>query len=73
MTFFPALERILVVHEIGLSWLDMTGDVVWRYDASDIISSVALPGSLTLELRLFEGGRTTLELTTGRELDETLK
>jgi hypothetical protein len=25
MTFFPALERILVVHEIGLMWLEMTG------------------------------------------------
>ena len=73
MTFFPALERILVVHEIGLLWLDMTGDVVWRHDASDVISTVALPESHTLELRLFEGGRTTLDLPTGRVLEETLK
>jgi hypothetical protein len=73
MTLFQALERILVVHEIGLLWLDTSGDIVWHHDASDVISAVIRPAPDTLELRLFEGGRTALDLTTGRVLKKTPK
>jgi hypothetical protein len=69
MALFSTLDRILVVHEIGILWLDTNGDIVWRHDAADIISSVALQEPRTVELQLLEGGRTNLDLVTGTVLD----
>jgi hypothetical protein len=66
MSFFADLDTILVQHEIGLLSLNPKGDIVWSYDAGDIITSFALRAPRTLELGLFEGGRVTVDLVTGR-------
>jgi hypothetical protein len=65
MTLFNRLTRILVVHEIGLLCLDSEGSIVWRHDTADIISFISLRAANTLEVKLLEGGTTSLDLKTG--------
>lgn len=67
MTLFNALGRILVVHEIGLLWLDPEGTIVWRHD-TEIISFISLRTPDTIEVKLLEGGAISLDLKTGRVL-----
>src|SRR5215510_6618079 len=72
ITLFDELEKILVAHEIGLLCLDNRGDIIWKYDAGDIVSSVALFPPRTISLSLLEAGNLALDLTTGRTLERTV-
>lgn len=73
MALFGDLDKILVVHEIGLLCLNTKGEIVWTYDAGDVIASTTLLSPQTLKLSYFEGGGSALDLTTGRMLDQKLK
>jgi hypothetical protein len=69
MTLFQSLDRILVVHEIGLLWLSPVGNVEWQRP-TDIISKVLLRPSDTLEVTQLDGSRTVVHLTTGQVTDQ---
>jgi hypothetical protein len=70
MSLFSALDRILVVHEIGLLWLRTDGDIVWRH-STEIISSISILDSQSINVKLMEGGHITLDMLTGKNLTPT--
>ena len=72
MTLFPGADGVLVVHEIGILWLAPNGQVDWRYD-TDIIARVALSTPQTLDVKLLEGHKTTVDLSNGKVLSGTVR
>lgn len=54
--FFNLSESsVIVINELGASKLTSTGDVVWRFEAEDIVSNWELGGEQTLRLTLIDG------------------
>jgi hypothetical protein len=67
MTLFHDLNKILVVHEIGLLCINVNGDLLWQ-QATDIIASAALSKDHRLEVLFMGGGGIDLDLHTGKVL-----